>query len=275
MKVVAKRGFLGIEGRVRRRAEIDVSAARAEQLIKRGLVEPVGLQSAIVPSRRGASPSKKAAIAPQSSGRIILVTGCARSGTSLTTQILQALGCYLGDSRVVNDLYENTEIRQTILKPLIKANGGDPLGQGKFPDISALKPSPDLRARIESKLSGWHEPWAYKDAKISLVWPLFAAAFPEAIWVIVRREREQIIDSCIRTSFMKAHGDDREAWGKWVDDQEAQFTAMQSAGLNLIEVWPQSVIADAEAFRPVAEHCDLHWDPGAVTASISPDKWHG
>lgn len=206
---------------------------------------------------------------------MILVTGAARSGTSLTTRILQAHGCWLGPAQQVNDLYENLAIRQQILKPMLVAAGGDSRGQARLPDTDNLPPRPGLRAFVLARLAGGDGPKAYKDAKLTLLWPAWAAAFPEAKWVVCRRDPERIVDSCVRTHFMKAHGEDRDGWRGWVAEHERRFDAMKAAGLDLVEAWPDDFIRDSRAFRPVAEHCGLAFDAAAVAASVDPSRWHG
>lgn len=202
---------------------------------------------------------------------MILVTGCARSGTSLTTRILKAHGCWLGKPGEVNILYENTSVRQGVLKPYLKSLGCDPLGQKKLPDTNNLKPVPDLREKVLSRIGG-QEPTAYKDAKITLVWPVFAHAFPDARWVLVRRDRERIIDSCLRTEFMWSYSH-REQWGAWVDEHERRFADMRTH-LDLIEVWPDRIMEEPEAFASIAEHCGLTFNRQAVERCIDKDKWH-
>jgi hypothetical protein len=200
---------------------------------------------------------------------MILVTGCARSGTSLTTRILQAHGCWLGANQSVNRLYENIDIRQTLLKPYLRRSGADPRGQKPLPDTDRLEPDPSLRRAVLERLNGAPRPWAYKDAKLTLIWPVWAKAFPEAKWVVVRRDPERIVKSCLHTNFMKAY-DNRDGWLGWVAEHERRFEAMKAAGLDLVEVWPAAFIADAEAFRPVAAHCGLAFDAGAVRGAIDP-----
>ena len=201
---------------------------------------------------------------------MILITGCARSRTSMTTSMLQACGAYLGHTKDVNDLYENIAIRQGILKPLIRGFGGDPLGQTRFPDPEAVKPVEGLKSRVLDALGGLRRGLAYKDAKIALVWQSWAEAFPSAKWVLVRRSRDGIIDSCIRTHFMRAHGEDREGWGAWVDAQIERFDAMKSAGLDLIEIHTDELVRDPDVLEPVAVHCGLAFDRAAVAACIKP-----
>lgn len=194
-----------------------------------------------------------------------MITGCARSGTSLTTGILKACGLNIGDVNVLN---EHTGIRDGLNKPHLKALGADPLGQGPLPDTGEVKPVKGWAEFVSAKLQV-REPCGFKDAKTCLIWPIWAAAFPEAKWVIVRRDRERIIDSCLRTHFMKRYSD-REGWGRWVDHHEDRFNEIM-ANCDALEVWPDM---NPETFRPAVEFCGLQWDAEAVKKVIRPAEWH-
>jgi hypothetical protein len=199
---------------------------------------------------------------------LIFVTGCARSGTSLTTKLLKAHGCRLGE---VNVLYENTGVRQNVLKPYLRSIGADPLGQKALPDTNMLKPVPGLRKQV-AKFLNEPEPWAYKDAKLALVWPVWAEAFPEAKWVLVRRDKERIIDSCIRTDFMHSFKE-RHAWGVWVDEHLKRFAGMVAA-LDLIEFWPDQVVHNAHTWEPVCEFLGLPFNLTATREAVDYKLWH-
>lgn len=196
---------------------------------------------------------------------MILITGAARSGTSLTARILAACGAGFGR---VNDLHENVAVRDGMLKPYLANRGFDPRGQRPLPDIAAIHPLPDWRVRV-LRAVGSTRP-AYKDAKIAITWPLWMDAFPDAVWVLVRRDDDAIIRSCMRTSFMNAHSQP-EGWRRWIDYHHDRFGEMRAALRGrLIEFWPlPSVLGDAEIARPLVEHLGLSWNPAGVRAAIA------
>jgi len=199
---------------------------------------------------------------------MILITGTARSGTSLTTAVLQACGLNLGHTKL-NGLNEATKVRDQLLKPYLKSVGADPMGQHPLPDLDDVRIDRGWREKVMESLGYPSEPWGYKAAKACLIWPLFAAAFPEAKWVIVRRDKEQIAQSCMRTQFMRAHRN-VEGWRRWVEHHEARFEEMKGE-LDCVEIWPDT---NPETFRPMVEACGLDWQPQAVQAVINPNKWH-
>lgn len=203
---------------------------------------------------------------------VIFVTGCARSGTSLTTKIIEALGANLGRGHArINSLYENVDVRENVLKPYLRYIGVDPVGQYPLPSADRALPRIENTSAVLRYIPE-PEPRAYKDAKLSLVWRAWDYAWPDAKWVLVRRDRAKIVDSCLRTSFMRAF-DDRAGWNHWVDEHEQRFEAMR-ASLDLIEIWPADYIDDAEAFRPVATFCGLPFDDNKVRASVDRSVWH-
>lgn len=202
---------------------------------------------------------------------MIFITGCARSGTSLTAELLKAHGCNLGPPDSLNVLFENINIRQEVLKPYLKSIGADPLGQRGFPDTDNLPPLNGLADKVNAYI-GAREPKAYKDAKLTFVYPVFRDAFPDAKWVLVRRDRERIIDSCLDTSFMFAYRE-RLGWSHWVKQHEVRFERMK-AELDLIEFWPDQVVSDPQAFSFVAKFLGLTYHKRIAKAVVRHEAWH-
>lgn len=198
---------------------------------------------------------------------LILVTGCARSGTSLTMQVLQACGAKLGQ---VNGLYEHTGVRDRLVKPYLSSIGADPLGQNPLPDYGFTYP-PDWAEQVERRLKGAD---TYKGAKMALMWPVWVEAFPNAKWVLCWRDVDHIAASCLRTPFMQAYQSHAE-WAEWARQYHGRMLSLQQSGADYIDVWPHEAIReDIEAYRPVVEHCGLTWDQEAVQRVIQPHAWH-
>lgn len=197
----------------------------------------------------------------------LLITGCARSGTSLTTQLLQAHGLETGRT---NSLFENTDVRERILKPMLESVGGDRLGQHPLPPRDAHPDAHGLSGHVQAVLG---DQWAYKDAKLCLVWRAWAEAFPDAKWLIVRRKANDIAASCLRTGFMRAYST-AEGWLGWVDEHLQRFEDMRTA-LDVREVWPAQWIAgDLDSLRELTEWLGLDFDPTAARKIINPKAWN-
>ena len=212
----------------------------------------------------------------------ILITGCARSGTSMTAGIVQRCGAWGGLTYGPNEwnksgMYENKEIREHILKPYLFICSADPLGQDPLPDIDRLIPLANLREKIETviKFQGYKRgPWYYKGAKMCLVWPTFHEAFPTARWIIIRRRDEDIVNSCLRTPFMRAHSTEA-GWQAWIDVHKKRFEEMiENPDMDTVEVWPEKfVLGDFDEIRAAMEHVGLHWNEKAAAQFVNPKLW--
>jgi len=214
----------------------------------------------------------------------ILITGCARSGTSLTAGVIHHCGGFGGElsgPTRYNEkgMFENNHIRETIVKPALKAVGADPLGQNPLPNINAF--SPDLGEKIRGRVlatmrvQGLKEDriWFYKGAKMCLMWTVWHKAFPKAKWVIVRRDTDEIINSCLRTGFMCRYKDEG-GWREWVEAHEQKFIDMKAAGLNVMEVYPKQMVnSDFDQMKKVVKWVGLKWNEKRVLEFITPALW--
>jgi len=218
----------------------------------------------------------------------ILITGCARSGTSMTAGAIYNCGAWGGDMSGPNrfnkkGMYENQEIRNEVVKPFLREYKWDPLGQFPLPNIRHVKElSNGMAEKLKTNvLSIMHkqglqdQPWFYKGAKLCLLWPLWHKAFPEAKWIIVRRETEDIVSSCLRTSFMRAYKK-RSGWLRWIATHESRFEEMVDAKLTVREIWPQRMVrGDFSEIQACANDYGLTYNEKAVINFIDPGLWRG
>lgn len=211
----------------------------------------------------------------------ILITGAARSGTSMVAGIINLCGAFGGVMSPPNKnnekgMFENVSIRNNVVKPYLKGIGVDPMGQYPLPDIETLNIPFDWRNRVENviKLEGYVDgPWMYKGAKMCLFWPVWEYAFPNAKWIIVRRKDEEIVHSCLNTGFMRAFAwennvravnakDEKDAWFWWVRQHNRRFVEMIEEGLNVKQVWPEKMInGDYSQIYEMVEWLGLKWNP--------------
>jgi len=139
----------------------------------------------------------------------ILITGCARSGTSLVAGMINKCGAFGGNMSGPNKnnakgMFENAHIRNLLMKPYLREIGVDPLCQYPLPDINKLTIPSNWKQEVEKVMTDegyWHGPWMYKGAKMCLTWKMWHHAFPHAKWIIVRRRTGDIVNSCLRTGF--------------------------------------------------------------------------
>ena len=199
---------------------------------------------------------------------MIIIVGCARSGTTLTASVLQACGANFGE---VDRLMEHKIVRSQIVRPYLAQIGASTRGVNPLPRRDSIVYNNDWGDRVRTAI-GQPEPWAYKCPKSCHIWPLWDHHFPKAKWVIVQRAKEQIVSSCMRTSFMQGFNDE-EGWGAWVDVHHKRFKEIRSA-TDSMAVWPQRTLDMPEAFIPLVEHCGLTWNGDEVAKRIDPSLWH-
>ena len=213
---------------------------------------------------------------------IILITGAARSGTSIIAGIIDKCGAFAGETSPGNKynlkgMYENTKIRNTVVKPYLKKMNVDPKGQYPLPDCDKILIPNDWRKSIENILlqEGFdgNTKVYYKGAKMCLFWPVWQYAFPDAKWIIVRRRTGEIINSCMKTAFMNAF-QDRDGWIWWVRQHEKQFIEMIQAGMNVKIVWPEKMLyGNYVEIKETIEWLGLEWNPEAVHKFVDKKLW--
>ncbi len=216
----------------------------------------------------------------------ILITGCARSGTSLVAGIVELCGSFGGETvsaRQANKkgFFENLAIRSGLVKPLLKKIGADPMAQRPLPDIG------DMHYLAETMADAWRQqvedvmtsegytggPWYYKGPKMTPMWPLWEAAFPDAWWVIVRRPDSGIAASCLRTHFMHRYKD-AAGWQIWIDAHKERFEEMIAEIRHVREIWPQKiVVGDMSDAQELIRWLGLAWAGEAVSEFVEPALW--
>lgn len=211
----------------------------------------------------------------------ILITGCARSGTSLMAGIINICGAFGGKMSGPNNynkkgLFENIAIKQQVDKGYLKSIGMDPKGQKPLPDTGNLPIPSNWSQQVENIMlaEGYKEgEWFYKGARSCLMWPVWHYAYPNAKWIVVRRKTADIVNSCMSTAFMNAYNHP-EGWLNWVHHHERCFVEMVEAGLNVKQVWPERMVrGDYEQVLEMIEWLGLVWKPIDVMEHIEPKLW--
>ena len=210
--------------------------------------------------------------------RPLFLTGLPRSGTSMTMRVLAALGLWVGETIPGNPdnpegYFENRRLRETQLKPVLSALGADPRGVAPLPRTEALPPCPALGRRLLKALKedgyGGRGPWGYKDPKLALLWPLFARAFPSATWVIVTRQREAVLSSLARASFMRQHSTSPEFWKPFCACYDDRLDALRQSGVTVFEIAAEELMAgDVSSLAPVCATLGLRFDGDRALAAL-------
>jgi hypothetical protein len=216
----------------------------------------------------------------------VFVIGLPRSGTSMIAGTLGICGAWTGSTvpgggtENPKGFFEHASIRELVIKKILKDLGCDPLGVRKLPpfdlQIEVIGLADIIKSIIEKDGYRHDKPWLLKDAKLTLLWPIFRKAFTDATWLVVRRDEEGFINSCLRTSFMKQHSQDRDFWKNYAEEYRIRIDALIGSGANVLEISsPDVVQGDFDQFREVVSRLGLTFRENELKEFISPDYWHG
>lgn len=216
----------------------------------------------------------------------IFVLGLPRSGTSMIAGCLGICGAWTGSTvpgggkENPKGFFEHVYIREKIIKAVLRQAGCDPLGVSKLPPLDLNIQVPGL-AELVGKVIRSDEyqddrPWLYKDAKLTLLWPTFANTFPQARWVIVRRDEDSIIDSCLRTFFMNQHSTERTFWEDFVQEYVIRLNQLKNSGVTCYEIESRDVInGEFSTLRKLVQDLELTYREEELVSFVTPAFWHG
>ena len=206
----------------------------------------------------------------------ILITGIPRSGGSVIGGVINICGAFGGKMTVGNTdcrgAYENIRIGNTLVKPYLLHQGAD--GDGQYPLPENTKIPPYWKQEVEQVMisEGYKKDnWMYKDSRIALMWRVWHNAFPDAKWIIVRRRTGDVVQSCMKTAFMKAFKDienlasinrvdEESGWLWWVHEHEKRFAEMIVEGVNYRIIWPERMVdGDYRQLYEMLDWLDLKW----------------
>ncbi len=203
----------------------------------------------------------------------ILITGVPRSGTSMVAGCFSISGAWTGETigpgkDNPKGFFENKRIREQVTKGYLRSNGFDPMGQINFPPLRhSIGPQDhhhssfvlrQVNGILESE--GYKEgPWLYKDAKLALMWTLWAATYRTAKWILVRRDEREIAASCLKTGFMRVHNTE-ENWIGWIKEYEKRFEPLKES-CQVYELWHHDIVDGSfEPLEVAIKSCGLNWD---------------
>jgi hypothetical protein len=225
--------------------------------------------------------------------RPIFVVGLPRSGTSLVAGLLREFGAWTGETvpgsgENPRGFFENNEIRAKILKPTLRAVGGDGTGITRLPKvdvenklyypIGGRKVHLRLRMRqiLEEQGYDGKQRWLYKEPKLALLWRMFDYSFPDAQWVVVRRDRDSFVKSCIRTSFMAQYSKDASFWNNVGDEYDLRLDQLTHTVSNVTELKTSDILTGdtADLEKMVMRMDGLNFAVAKVRKFVDPKYWH-
>lgn len=201
---------------------------------------------------------------------MIFIVGAARSGTTLATRVAEHCGARLGTT---TGLAEHVHFKKQWVYPELQARGFDRRGQRPIPSEPITDMDPlEVRARLTTLLSDAN---CVKDVKMVLFWPILIDAFPEAIWICMRRTPEKVAESCMRAPFMNAYRT-RKDWTTWAKVYHGHCDALRDANPGMVYEVTVDDLGDPEGpFAAAMTAAGLKWSPEAVEAVFKPEKWTG
>lgn len=180
---------------------------------------------------------------------------------------------YAGTPENPKGFFENKELRENVVKQVLRRYGFDPLGQKNLPPVGTkFDIDPEwLRSSVEAVI-GNKEESAYKCCKAAFWWRNWEEAFPDIKWIIVRRGKRAIAESCARTHFMRACSD-VDSWIEWVEMYEYYLDDLFRHAKRAIQVWPSHVLHGNASFQFPVRWCGLHYDRERVSDFIDRDLY--
>jgi hypothetical protein len=195
----------------------------------------------------------------------IFITGVERSGSTLIARILDACGVHSG---YCNGMFEHvtiTEFNNDYLKNF-------PFNFPKTEDINIpikWKGAVEGVLTVEQALD---KPWMIKSGTLTRMWPIWNYAYPDAKWLIIRRRTGDVIQSCLKTGYMRTFKiesnleslgfiREEEGWLWWIHEYEKKFIEMMQAGLNCRVIWPERMVTgNYQQIYETIEWLGLKWN---------------
>lgn len=212
--------------------------------------------------------------------RPVFIVGVPRSGTSMVTGALEKCGLWMGQTIAGNKdnekgFFENRDIRENIVKPALANLGVDPVGVTSLIPINQLATDPILANRMLHYISeqGYNQKsrWGFKEPKLTLLWPMWVDAFPNASWVILERDREAVVKSCQNTGFMARHSKDAEYWRHFINRYDDRLQTLENTVEDVTRIkTDQLAQGDLKALKALVDHLGLTWDEKAVSSFLDP-----
>jgi hypothetical protein len=186
-------------------------------------------------------------------------------------------------------MYENIYIRNNVVKPYLRSICVDAKCQFPLPDVDNTPLPAGFKDNIEINMirEGYdgNGEWYYKGAKMCLMWKMWKEAFSNAKWLIVRRNTEDIVTSCMKTGFMTAFQkshiqrqvgvvSEEAGWRWWVAQHLRQFDTMLSdVEMDVRMIYPERMLlGDYSELYKTLTWLGLEWNPEIVTF-IEPKLW--
>lgn len=219
---------------------------------------------------------------------IYFITAPPRSGTSMVARLLHQHGVWIGrtiagDEHNEHGYFEHVGMVK-ITKQIMKKNNQPARADAElfvtWGNVNKIR-APHFRERI-IEIVGERKTWLYKDAKLLHLYPLFAKAFPKAVWILPLRDTEKILNSIGRHKIWqrrqrKFEGTKEEFW-QGMQDMVHRLKVRQNeimARSPHISVSPDYLIESEDYAEQFVRWCGLDWSKAAYDKAIDKRIWSG
>jgi lambda repressor-like predicted transcriptional regulator len=196
----------------------------------------------------------------------ILITGIPRSGSTGIAATVNLCGAF-GGRMSKRGMYSNDTIREVLLKPYLDRLNVDPDGQNPLPSTDSVIVPAYWKDRVSQIMidEGYKDgAWMFKDSRLAVTWPLWNISFPNAKWIIVRRRTGDVVQSCMKTGYMKAFKDEA-GWLSMVEEYEKRFVEMIAEGIDHRIIWPERMVdGDYNQLYDLCDWLGLEWNNKAL-----------
>lgn len=218
----------------------------------------------------------------------IIIAGMYRGGTSLTTAAFALSGAWTGHTMEGNQFnpkgYFENEGFKSIIHMMLQISGyndSDDLPPENLPD---LRPIDRLHHIIETMMlaEGYSGgPWVIKNPKVPFLWRYFDAIYPNAKWVIVRRNVDKVAESMGRVNVLSIPPKKKDLsvenlkdiarmYDMRLDSMRRKLKPEQYREINSEDVADE----DFSKLRDVVEWAGLSFNEGAVSDFVEPSYFH-
>jgi len=117
--------------------------------------------------------------------------------------------------------------------------------------------------------------WMYKDVRLALLWRSFVVDFPNADWVIVRRDKNEFIQACLNAPRMAAISDKAKFWNQFFDEYNHRLDMLKNRADFVHEVHFEHIQeGDLSALKTVSDSIGIQFE--TLNAGTISDRrhWH-
>jgi len=213
----------------------------------------------------------------------IFVTGIPRSGLSMVAGVVGLCGAWIGQTVPGSEIdpagfFEHHRIREEIVKKLLEEVGADPYGIHDLPKLEDIRPFRRfkfaIRRILESEGYRFDRRWMFKECKLSLTWPVFVEAFPDASWLIVNNDPEAVVKLCLNSSFMRKNSVDPDFWATFVSAYQERLTELKTTAKQVFELDARKINAgQLGELQSAIQQTGLNFSEANVALFATSEFW--